>query len=455
MSTNDFIRLSLHDTLRAAFATIVAGHVPIIFGGPGVVKTTLARALAPHVGRALGIRGTYPAEVCILSNRSAVDVGGYPVVSEDRTQVNQILVGSLRTMAEQPCFGILDEFTTTPEDVQGPAMRLVQERYAGEQPLHPNTRLIVLANPPEQTPAGVELAAPLVNRVVVLHTQITAAEFGDYLDDAPSAALDVDLPVLSEDARAAAYTALKKHLSPIIRVRPDMLCTEPPAESVTSGVPFASPRAWTMCLQVLSALPTETVDEAGDIVRAIVFGTLGPVVGMSYLNMAAAKRLLPAVDDIVNDPLNAKLPEEATIEHRGKPVEIRDAVFALIPVLLRAAEIDGYATVMYLDRLEVAFGAIGKEVQNAVISRIIHNTCTPNDQGSTWFHQAKWILVRLGERLESGGEEPAAVNATVDEAPVETPPSSGSNGHGAAQAIPTIVHDEDEGEGFDAEAAVS
>lgn len=387
--------LTLHETAVAVAACARAGRVPLVIGPPGVGKTSLGRAIAPMVGRAMGYEpGAFPAIDCILSNREAVDIGGYPVTLPDGT-VEQKLFGTLRYAAENPCCLILDEFTTCPQSVQGPALRLTLEGYAGETPLHEHTRIVCMANPPDQAPGGIQMTAALVNRLVILHCRPSVQEIAAYFCARPESSLVTELDLPDEETWLETRARLMDVAGILFETRPDMLCFDPPQASLADGEPFASPRAWEICCDVLAALPAAHLLGTSTVCQALVMGSIGTGAGLSYLGILKARHHLPSVKDLLEKPDRAILPDEDSMipdphDPRAKIPVGRDVTFAAIPLVIEAARIDTSAAWVYVGRLP-------EEIQAAVAKSMTVNVRTPAD--SKWRDKGREIFIAVTKRL--------------------------------------------------------
>ena len=386
--------LTLHQTAVAVAAIVRANHVPLVMGPPGIAKTTLMRALAPLIGRLLDL-DEYPVEDCILSNRESVDVGGFPVVVPNHhhgATVELQLFGTLRRAAERPSLLFLDELLTCSQSVQGPAMRLVRERVAGEVPLHPLTRIVCASNPAEQAPGGIQLTAPLANRLVILYVRPLVEEIALYFAGDAGAELVGDIALPDDTTWTARRQALRHAVSGALQSQPDLVVLDtPPDASIHNGAPFASPRAWEMCCDCLAALPA-SAETDNAITRAIAVGTLGDV-GLTFLKLIRARAFLPTIDEVLTAPDTCPLPDPnrvVTDPITGEERALgRDASFAVIGLALEAARQDTWATWVYVNRCPAEVRAAVARAMTDKIDTSRHGT-----KGSPWFKQGQQAMLK-------------------------------------------------------------
>lgn len=386
--------LSLHQTAVAVAACARAGHVPLVIGSPGIGKTSLGRAITPVIAKVLGYKAAdYALATCILSNRDAPDVGGYPVVKSDDTVALQ-LFGSLREAALYPRLLLLDEFLTCSQAVQGPALRLVLEGVAGETPLHRDTRIVAIANAPDHAPSGIQMTAALANRLVILHCTPRVEEVAAYFCGRPEANLAVDLDLPGDAEWVSRKTRYMDVAGILFASRPDLLQFEPPPASVSDGEPFASPRAWEICCSVLAALPEAHVQAVSDVTRAIVLGSIGVGAGIAYLSTLRARTHLPTVAEVLDEPDTAPLPDptaQVTVGEKTTPIG-RDVNFAAIPLVLEAARVDTWAAWVYAARLPA-------EITAAVAKSLTVTVATRAGADSPWLVRGQQAMLKTVEAL--------------------------------------------------------
>jgi MoxR-like ATPase len=404
MSNRDLLPLlSLSQTVEAACACVRASKVPMILGAPGVGKTSIV----PTIAKAVGL----DYEVMILSNYEAVDIGGLPV--PDNGKVKRHLFGPLLRACEEPILLALDEFTTTPASVQGPALRLVLERVAGDRKLHPGTRIIALANPPEYAPGGVELTAAMINRVVYLSTEPTDREIeiyfagGEWAMDDGGNPVQIATPttdmehaaarVLSHEAWQIAAAQERSDWANVYKFVSTLIQKRPPQSSVDAGDPWASPRAWQTALDCYAALGrsftagvsskldagAKTMPQTDDLVGlAVMSGAVGPHAAAEYLAIRHARLVLPSADQVIADPNKAHVPEERAqqISALGlvSRVAERESAPAWIYVGRLAPEIAAVASKVLLGKRWVgkAHEEEGKKIYRAMLARAYKSTLT-------------------------------------------------------------------------------
>src|SRR5690606_29956268 len=75
----------------------------------------------------------------------------------------------------------LDEATTIDESTMKGMLRVVNERWVGEVPLAEHVRIILAGNDPDHAVDGVDLPAPMANRMLHLDFKLDAERWADGL----------------------------------------------------------------------------------------------------------------------------------------------------------------------------------------------------------------------------------------------------------------------------------
>lgn len=246
----------------------------------------------------------------LLSQCDPTDIGGFPVVIKDRLE--RLPLGPIKMAVDHPVVLFLDELTMAPPPVQGSAMRLVYERWAGDVKLHPGSRIVIAFNPPEQAAGGYELALPMVGRMTKIRMAPEAKEVQSYL---------FGLGEPGSDERRLATDIAATSL-----VAPDLIQIEPPAGSQQSGKPWGSPRSWERAIRSIAHMIGEdgalrvpvnsegrSLGEEGlkmqhRVMTALLAGSVGDEQAASYMAIRKIRDQLPSVEDIIKNPSAAKTP---------------------------------------------------------------------------------------------------------------------------------------------------
>jgi len=342
--------LSFEKTEKALIACIEAKITPLLVGPPGVGKTSIVRAVAAKT--------KLPCHELLASNCDAVDIAGLPFVSNG--ELKRALLPQIKACVDKPGILFLDELTAVPPSVQAPLMRLLLEHVAGNERLHPDSCVIGAANRPEECPGGIELSAASINRVIKMVDFLpTLDEIRGYFDKVG----DVGTRLHEEFIDFSATLA----------VNGDLLDMSPPRPAIDAGAPFASPRAWERGLRAYAAY----CDAAGvgfnvgkdddDIGYALLSGAVGEAKAIAFLGIRKMRKHLPSVDEILGDPVKAKLPEQ------------KDRQIAAVGLLARVADKDLWASWIYAERLLPEI--------SAACARVL---MTRQASGQTkWFQQGK------------------------------------------------------------------
>lgn len=220
----------------------------------------------------------------------------------------------------------LDELTCAPPAVQGAAMRLIYERYAGEQKLHPGTRIVTAYNPADQAAGGWELALPLIGRMTKICMRPELKEIQEYL--------------FTLGHEQSTLRALAVDLSATLQVAPDLIQIDPPAGGQTSGEPWGAPRSWERALRVAAAAIDDKVKDTSQVFGSLIAGNVGSQQAASFMTIRKVRASLPSVDEVKTKPEKAMLPAD------------QNAHVAIIGIVAQVALQDSCAAWIYCDRLE-------------------------------------------------------------------------------------------------------
>ncbi len=218
--------------LYQALTVSLAANIPVIlWGPPGVGKTSVVEQIAAHHGWWL--------ETVIASISDPTDFKGMPREEAGRT-VFSPPAWAMSVADAQGGVVFLDEISTAPPSVQAALLRPVLSRVVGELPLPPETRFVAAANPPEIAADGWDLSAPLANRFLHLQWEVPADVIGDGLAFGFE---PIDVPQIQRADPGAERTKVMALVGTFLRTRPDLMLRVPKASS-EQGVAWPSPRSW-------------------------------------------------------------------------------------------------------------------------------------------------------------------------------------------------------------------
>lgn len=173
---------------------------------------------------------------------------------------------------------ILDEFPSADDDVKKACYKLLQERMIGQRKLHPNVRIILAGNRPEDGASAGGIDTALRSRVttIIVH---------------------VDPDIWLED------WAIPHKLDPrvigYIAQHPDELDGFDPKHA---GVTFNAPRTWNN----LSALiKGKSIDPKK---MAMYAGTISEPSAIKFVSWCKVSADLPKIEDIIADPNGTSMP---------------------------------------------------------------------------------------------------------------------------------------------------
>lgn len=294
------MKLSYAETRHAATASLRAGVTPLVWGPPGIGKSAMVALIASDLG-------LKPA-VFVGGTACDDDGAGTPFVHDG--QLRHAHRGPLREAIEGPVLLALDEYTTTPEQVQAALLAVILDGRVGDTPLHPGTRVMALANQPEHAPAAQRLSPATANRFVHLTLEPKPKEVLDWFTRC-------EHPVLSEFGLVAAFQS-------------DLLAMEPPEKAMEQGVSWGSPRAWERGLRAYAWTNPGWADDpkADRVGYAVLAGAVGEAAAASYLQLRSNRKLLPPLAEFMADPYKA-------MKKVAKAAESQIAVLSILPTVAR------------------------------------------------------------------------------------------------------------------------
>jgi hypothetical protein len=264
-----------------------------------------------------------PFEPLILSLCDPTDIGGFPVTYQGK--VDRLPLGVIKRGCAEPILLFLDELSCATPAVQGAAMRLVYERWAGDARLHPGTRIVAAMNPPEQAAGGWEIALPLLGRMTQIRVRPTLNEVKTYF--------------FNLGAEGSVLRSLGVDLAATLEMAPDLIAIDPPAGVAAAGRNWGSPRSWERALRVCSKVLENKESDTSLVFAAAIAGNVGEEAAASYMTIRKMRHNLPSIREIVKNPKGAKLPQD------------QNAAIAVLGILAQAAIEDPCPAWLYADRL--------------------------------------------------------------------------------------------------------
>lgn len=287
MSTSATITFPSSPFMRA-FAAAVTANVPLaVTGDPGQGKTASMENSTKHWGRHV--------ETIIGSTREAPDFLGVMVEGEDGIDY-KCFSWARRLNAAPQSLLLLDEFNTAPPSTMKGMVRLVQERYIGEQKLHDSVAIVALMNPVETSMEGYELGAAMANRMMHIEW-VFDAKF--WRENVGTDFQFTDTPSLESilGGNAVLNKALvSANVTAFLKARPNLLTPPVPKNPVEAGGAWPSPRSWTNAMKILAQL--DPLDEEAALL--VLQGCVGTGAASEYYKWVEENDLHNVLDVLEN-----------------------------------------------------------------------------------------------------------------------------------------------------------
>lgn len=292
---------SAHEVERLVALTIQARVPVLLWGEPGVGKTSAVSAVADALGSHL--------EVVILSLREPTDIAGLPCKTERGVELlapHFVLAAQAAAERGQSSVVVFDELTTCRPDQQAAALRIIQEGVVGDQRLPEGTAIVAIANPPGSAADGWDLAAPAANRFCHVEWTLSAGDFATGMITGWATGPG-SLPVLPPT-----WTELvplwQARVGSFINARPALLHAMP--ESVDArGKAWPSPRTWDLAARLSAAAQAA---DAPDLELTLVTGCVGEGAALEFAEWLAAGDL-PDPEDLLAHPSAFRVPRRGDI----------------------------------------------------------------------------------------------------------------------------------------------
>ena len=257
---------------NAIFVAMQCGIPVLLWGGPGVGKTSFTNSIASYTKR-FGV-------TVIASIREPSDFSGLPVIldSPNDTQLVRLAPPAWAHELIEHKGGILflDELSTAPPTVQAALLRVILERQVGEVKLPDDTWIIAAANPVDTSSGTWLLSAALANRMLHIDWNVDVDAWIKGMIE--GFGIFHNLTTLPDDWRDG-IPAARNLVASFIRHKPTMLYNRP-EDIVHSGRAWPSPRTWDMASTVHAACNAAKLSKDDEL--GLLSATVGEGAAIEY-----------------------------------------------------------------------------------------------------------------------------------------------------------------------------
>jgi hypothetical protein len=206
----------------------------------------------------------------------------------------------------------------------------------------------------------------MINRLILLRYEPSFAELTAFFNGQAVRAVP---NVLSEKAYTDQVRLEMADFAATVSHDPSLFVMRPPPAAVDAAEPWASPRAWEIGLSAYAALGldmTAGVRSADDLQGlevgfALLAGAVGAQAAAQYLAIRDLRKHLPSIQQILEQPDAAPVPEQI------------DRQIAALGVLARVADTDVWAAWIYTNRLKAEIGAASARVLMNKTAHSLHS----------------------------------------------------------------------------------
>jgi ATPase family associated with various cellular activities (AAA) len=290
---------------KEALKVLIAARQPAhMWGGPGIGKSDIVRALARELGRQL-----IDVRAVLLD---PVDLRGLPHVNGD-SRAHWCIPDFLPREGSGILF--LDELNRAPMLVQNACLQLVLDRKIGEYTLPENWDILAAGNRLSDGGGVTKMNSALSTRF-------------RHLDIEP-------------DLEDWCHWAIKANVEPVViafvRFRPELLYKFDATERT-----FPCPRTLESLSKILASSPSPAIE------NELFDGTIGKGASVEFAAFMRLYRNLPSIDAILLNPKDAPVPKDDPA-----------SLFAVSCALGRRATVENLGRVIqYLDRLSDEYNVL-------------------------------------------------------------------------------------------------
>lgn len=313
---------------------VKANVVPFIQSSPGVGKSSVVQQFAAkHNLKVIDLR---------LASSDPTDLSGLPHFYTDKKGRNKAEYATFNTFPLEgddlplddngkPMAGwllFLDEFSSAPKSVQAPAYKLVLDRMVGQNKLHPNVAIVAAGNKATDNAIVIKLSTALQSRVAHLFLDVDKKEWIDW----------------------AIKTGIDSRIIGLIEFAPGNLHNFDPNHTDNT---YACPRTLEMLSRVTNGHKVSVDD------YDLIEGIIGKGAATEFITFCEIYQALPAIADIVKDPVGCFLPTE------------KSERYALATYVADNMDANNAAPLVdYLMRLDVDFRVVAIRMANTRVKGI-------------------------------------------------------------------------------------
>lgn len=310
------ITLSLVQAAEAVLAILSADLTPILWGSPGIGKTTIIEEM---ISRILDKYGNPRfSRVLTLDAAALADgtvQGGIPVPNKEKGVTQWLPPDYFVQQVDDKTLIFLDDIGVLQASALAPLLRMIQFGKVGSYTLPKGVRFICASNRETENAGAQRLTTALNNRMV--HVEVVA-----HADE-----------VVTYGLRNNWHMTVPMFL----RFKSDAVSVFDKNSKI-----FPSPRTWEFISRLMLQLEHDPLPES--VERAMICGTVGQAYGIEFDAFRKLYKSLPDPDAVLMSPSMAPVP--ATI----------DARYAIIGSLLKRVAKDTVGPFLtYMERMGIIF----------------------------------------------------------------------------------------------------
>lgn len=290
----------MSDPVIDAVAICMQARLPCnIEGAPGTGKTSITKAIVGRMGET--------AHTVILSVRDATDQGGLPSIAIDPQTGEKYVVmvppaWARNVKKDGKGVVIFDEFTTANGVVQNSALRVVNERYAGDTYLGDEVSFVLISNPPQYSVAVNELIPTMANRLLHFSWPFKPR---DWTEASRKGFPAPEIPRVSSCWREL-LQVYRIYYTEFLDSRPELALKWPEQISAQSGA-WPSPRMWDQLAHALAAAESAGHGPKSKVASVLCDAAIGEGPAKEFRSWFV-NRDLPDPESILSNPKGAAVP---------------------------------------------------------------------------------------------------------------------------------------------------